>query len=309
MRFLTFFAFILLSLAPNPPAFSKPVTTSIATATPTPLVWDYQTYLKAFKASGRKSRLTDKKFDHIETKRQAALDNVKSYMMDRAGEMNEDILKAFSEVPREYFHYDYQKDMAFSASSYDWPARPWAIGYGSALSDYPGQVYMIQLAQPEPTDTVLEIGTGSGYNIALLSRLVKEAYSIEIIKPLGTKVANIFKPLGYNNVHTKVGDGYYGWDSVKGGFDIIIVTCAAQFVPPALLKQLKPHGRMVIPIGQPFRGQQVLYVYTKDSQGKVHCRKDVGVFFIPMTGKMQKESKPGDPQAVPTVETASESDQ
>jgi protein-L-isoaspartate(D-aspartate) O-methyltransferase len=309
MRFFKVFFFLTVSLSFLRPAFSKPLPTPSPSPTPIPLVWNYQNYLKTFKASDRQTHLTEKKFNHMDEKRLAALDNVKSYMMDQAGEMNEDIFKAFAEVPREYFHYDYEKKMAFSASAYDWPAHPWAIGYGSALSDYPGQVYMVQLAQPESTDTVLEIGTGSGYNIALLSRLVAEAYSIEIIKPLGSKVAKIFKPLGYTNVHTKVGDGYYGWDSVKDGFDIIIVTCAAQFVPPALLKQLKPHGRMIIPIGQPFRGQQVLYVYTKDSQGKVHCRKDVGVFFIPMTGKMQKESKAEDSQAVPTAESASESDQ
>ncbi len=283
--------------------------TPVPSPTSTPLVWNFKAYLSTFKAGGRRTQLTQKKFDHVVEKRLAAMDNLKGYMMDRAGEMNPDIFKAFCDVPREYFHYDYQKKMAFSASAYDWPARPWAIGYGSALSDYPGQIYMIQLAEPEPTDTVLEIGTGSGYNIALLSRLVKEAYSIEIIKPLGNQVAKIFKPLGFNNIHTKVGDGYYGWDSVKGGFDIIVVTCAAQFVPPALLQQLKPHGRMIIPIGQPFRGQQVLYVYTKDSQGKVHCRKDVGVFFIPMTGQMQKESPIASPGPMPTIESAKESDQ
>jgi protein-L-isoaspartate(D-aspartate) O-methyltransferase len=309
MRFFKVFFLLVAALSLLQPAFSKLSPTPFPSPTPTPLVWNYQNYLKTFKLSDRQTILTEEKFKHVDEKRLAALDNVKSYMVNQAGEMNEDVLKAFAEVPRDYFHYNYEKKMAFSASAYDWPAHPWAIGYGSALSDYPGQVYMIQLAQPEPSDTVLEIGTGSGYNIALLSRLVKEAYSIEIIKPLGSKVADIFKPLGYNNIHTKVGDGYYGWESVKGGFDIIIVTCAAQFVPPALLKQLKPHGRMIIPIGQPFRGQQVLYVYTKDSQGKVHCRKDVGVFFIPMKGKMQKESKPGDPQAVPTIESATESDQ
>lgn len=302
---LGLYTFLFLSLAPLVSADPS----SVPSPTPSPIIWNFKAYLSAFKASGRSTKLTRKKFDHVAEKRLAAMDNLKGYMMDRAGEMDPDILKAFSEVPRDYFHYDYQKKMAFSASAYDWPARPWAIGYGSALSDYPGQVYMIQLAEPEPTDTVLEIGTGSGYNIALLSRLVKEAYSIEIIKPLGDQVAKIFKPLGYNNVHTKVGDGYYGWDSVKGGFDIIIVTCAAQFVPPALLRQLKPHGRMIIPIGQPFRGQQVLYVYTKDSQGKVHCRKDVGVFFIPMTGRMQKEAPVASPGPLPAVESAQESDQ
>jgi protein-L-isoaspartate(D-aspartate) O-methyltransferase len=89
-----------------------------------------------------------------------------------------------------------------------------------------------------------------------------------------------------------VGDGYYGWSEVQSGFDIIIVTCAAQYAPPDLFKQLKPGGRMVIPIGQPFKRGQVLYVYTKDEEGKVHSKRDIGVFFIPMTGAIAKTPAP-----------------
>ena len=125
-----------------------------------------------------------------------------------------------------------------------------------------------------------------------LSRIVKKAYSIEIIEPLGKAVSKIFAPLGYDNVETRVGDGYFGWPEVKDGFDVIIVTCAAQYAPPDLFKQLKPGGRMLIPIGQPFKRGQILYVYTKDAEGKVHSRKDVGVFFIPMTGAMMKNPRP-----------------
>ena len=105
-------------------------------------------------------------------------------------------------------------------------------------------------------------------------------------------MSKIFAPLGYDNVQTRVGDGYYGWPEVEGGFDIIIVTCAAQYAPPDLLKQLKPSGRMVIPIGQPFKRGQILYIYTKDAAGKVHSRRDVGVYFIPMTGVMSKTPAP-----------------
>ena len=107
---------------------------------------------------------------------------------------------------------------------------------------------------------------------------------------LGKAVGKIFKPLGYDNVHSKVGDGYYGWPEVEGGFDIIIVTCAATFAPPDLFKQLKPGGRMIIPIGQPFKRGQVLYVYTKDAEGKIHSKRDIGVFFIPMTGAIEKSA-------------------
>ena len=102
----------------------------------------------------------------------------------------------------------------------------------------------------------------------MLTRIVKKAYSIEIIEPLGRGVGKIFAPLGYTNVQSKVGDGYYGWPEVKDGFDVIIVTCAATFAPPELFKQMKPGGRMIIPIGQPFKRGQVLYVYTKDEDGK-----------------------------------------
>lgn len=125
-----------------------------------------------------------------------------------------------------------------------------------------------------------------------------KAYSIEIIQPLGRGVQRIFAPLGYSNVETRVGDGFFGWPEVEGGFDTIIVTCAAQYVPPALLAQLKPCGRMLIPIGQPFRRGQFLYIYTKDAEGRVRSRKDVGVYFIPMTGEMQRRpAPPGTPVA------------
>jgi protein-L-isoaspartate(D-aspartate) O-methyltransferase len=143
-----------------------------------------------------------------------------------------------------------------------------------------------------PESVTLEIGTGSGYQSSVLSRIAKKAYSIEIIEPLGQKVAKIFKPLGLDNIETRVGDGYYGWPEVKDGFDLIIVTCAAQYAPPELFKQLKPGGRLVIPIGQPFKRGQVLYIYNKDKNGKIHSKRDVGVFFIPMTGTMMKHPKP-----------------
>jgi protein-L-isoaspartate(D-aspartate) O-methyltransferase len=151
---------------------------------------------------------------------------------------------------------------------------------------------MTQVCQPKPDHVVLEIGTGSGFQAALLSRIVQRQYSIEIIEPLGRGVAPIFAPLGFTNVETRVGDGFFGWPEVDGGFDTIIVTCAAQYVPPALLQQIKPGGRLVIPIGQPFRRGQFLYIYTKDADGKVRSRKDVGVYFIPMTGAMEKTPAP-----------------
>ena len=177
------------------------------------------------------------------------------------------------------------------------------VGFGSALSDYLGQAYMTQVAKPKEGDVTLEIGTGSGYQSSILSRICKASYSIEIIEPLGRAVGKIFAPLGYDNVQSRVGDGYFGWPEVEGGFDIIIITCAAQYAPPELFKQLKPGGRALIPIGQPFKRGQFLYVYTKDADGKIHSRKDVGVFFIPMTGTMMKTPAPASPAAAPAQRT------
>ena len=254
--------------------------------------WTRAAYESAMRESGRTATLTDQQFDAIQKRKPAALRRIDSYLKERLGGADPAVMAAFDSVPREYFHYLYSERRAAPGDAYEDTPKPWGLGYGSALSDYLGQAYMTQICKPSANDTTLEIGTGSGFQSALLSRIVKQAYSIEIIEPLGRAVGRIFAPLGYTNVHTKVGDGYYGWPEVKGGFDIIIVTCAATFAPPELFKQMKPGGRMIIPIGQPFKRGQVLYVYTKDSDGKIHSRRDVGVFFIPMTGAIQKAAAP-----------------
>jgi protein-L-isoaspartate(D-aspartate) O-methyltransferase len=250
--------------------------------------WNRQDYETAMARSGRRVDLTEAQFAAIQARKPAAMQRIAQYLKAHLGSADPRVLAAFEEVPREYFHYLYDQHRATPGDAYEETPKPWALGYGSALSDYLGQAYMTQVCRPRPQDVTLEIGTGSGFQSALLSRMVSRAYTIEIIEPLGHAVSRIFAPLGYDNVETRVGDGYYGWPEVGGGFDIIIVTCAAQYAPPDLLKQLKPSGRMVIPIGQPFKRGQVLYVYTKDESGKVHSRRDVGVFFIPMTGAMMK---------------------
>jgi protein-L-isoaspartate(D-aspartate) O-methyltransferase len=250
--------------------------------------WNREAYVAAMKASGRPHEISAAAFDAVQKRREPALKRIEKYLTERFGKADPAVLKAFSELPREYYHYQYAEKQPQPGNAYESEPKPWALGYGSALSDYLGQAYMTQATQPKPTDVVLEIGTGSGFQSSLLSRIVKQVYSIEIIEPLGKAVANIYKPLGISNVTTKVGDGFFGWPEVEGGFDIIIATCAAQYVPPALLKQLKPGGRMLIPIGQPFKRGQFLFIYNKDANGKVSSRKDVGVFFIPMTGAMMK---------------------
>jgi protein-L-isoaspartate(D-aspartate) O-methyltransferase len=229
--------------------------------------WTRAAYERAMRESGRPVSLTDQQFADIQARKPAAMKLIASYLKGRLGSADPAVLGAFEAVPREYFHYEYQDHRSMGGEAYEAEPKPWAIGYGSALSDYLGQAYMTQVAQPKPED-----------------------YSIEIIEPLGKAVSRIFAPLGYANVRTRVGDGYYGWPEVEGGFDLIIVTCAAQFAPPDLFKQMKPGGRLIIPIGQPFKRGQVLYVYTKDAEGKIHSRRDMGVFFIPMTGAMTKEA-------------------
>ncbi len=266
--------------------------------------WTRETYETAMRASGRPVSLTDAQFDAIQKRKPAAMRLIESYLKGRLGGADPAVIAAFEAVPREYFHYIYSEHRATPGDAYEADPKPWGLGWGSALSDYLGQAYMTQVCQPKPGEVTLEIGTGSGFQSALLSRIVAQAYSIEIIEPLGKAVGRIFAPLGYNNVHTKVGDGYYGWPAVTDGFDIIIVTCAAQYAPPELFKQMKPGGRMVIPIGQPFKRGQVLYVYTKDAEGKIHSRRDMGVFFIPMTGAIEKNPAPHATTAAVTAPVA-----
>jgi protein-L-isoaspartate(D-aspartate) O-methyltransferase len=260
--------------------------------TPNGKPWDKPAFEAAMAASGRPVSLTDAQFNAIQARKPAAMKLIDSYLTMRLGHTDPLVLAAFQALPREYYHYNYAEHRSTCGDAYDQPAKPWPLGFGSALSDYLGQAYMTQVCAPKPGEVSLEIGTGSGFQSSLLSRIVAQAYSIEIIQPLGQAVSKIFAPLGYGNVTTRVGDGYYGWPEVKTGFDIIIVTCAAQYAPPDLFAQLKPGGRMIIPIGQPFKRGQVLYVYRKDAQGKIHSRRDMGVYFIPMTGADEKLPAP-----------------
>lgn len=284
MKSLAARLFLCLPLLAGPALASAPATAPAAG-------WTYEKYRSAMEASGRKVNIDARAFGDIQKRKGEALAAIEEYLRSRLGKADPAVLRAFAEVPREYFHHDYKQSVSTASQAYEKEAKAWAIGYGSALSDFLGQAYMTQITKAGPESVVLEIGTGSGFQSALLSRIAKKVHSIEIIEPLGQAVTRVHKPLGYDNVETRVGDGFFGWPEVKGGFDIIIVTCAAQYVPPALIEQLKPGGRLIIPIGQPFKRGQILYVYSKDADGKVQSRKDVGVFFIPMTGHMMKASQ------------------
>jgi protein-L-isoaspartate(D-aspartate) O-methyltransferase len=254
--------------------------------------WTYEAFVAAMAASERPSSLSRAQFDAIQSRKPAAIQRIKTYLDGKFGAADPSVVQAFESVPRDFFHYAYASQDSTAYQAYEAYPKPWAIGHGSVLSDYLGQAYMTQLAEPKPTDVTLEIGTGSGFQSSLLSRIVRDSYTIEIIQPVGHAVSKIFKPLGYDNVHARVGDGYFGWPEVEGGFDTIMLTCVAQYAPPELFRQLKPGGKLIIPIGQPFRRGQVLYVYTKDADGRVRSRRDVGVFFIPMTGAMQNRPRP-----------------
>ncbi|HET6451908.1 MAG TPA: protein-L-isoaspartate O-methyltransferase [Spirochaetia bacterium] len=249
--------------------------------------WAFSAYSTAMTGSGRDAgAFTESTFETAQARKQKYLDEIQSMLVRNFGAADPLVMQAFQAVPREYYMYNYESGHNMAQSAYEVPAQEWKIGYGSVLTDYIMQAYMTARAHPKPTDVSLEVGTGSGFQSSILSRIVKKAYTIEIITSLGDKVKNIFSPLGLDNVEARVGDGFFGWPEVEGGFDIILVTAQAPFVPPALLAQLKKGGRMIVPIGQPWK-PQYLYVFTKDEQGKVHSQRDVATLFIPMTGQIQ----------------------
>ena len=160
--------------------------------------------------------------------------------------------------------------------------RPLPIGYGQTISQPFIVALMTDLMRLKAGDKVLEIGTGSGYQAAVLAEIANSVYSIEIIEPLGKQAGDRLQSLGYGNVKTRVGDGYYGWPEAAP-FDAIMVTAAASHVPPPLLKQLKPGGRMVIPLGTHFMTQYLMLV-EKQQDGSVTTRQILPVRFVPLTG-------------------------
>jgi protein-L-isoaspartate(D-aspartate) O-methyltransferase len=160
--------------------------------------------------------------------------------------------------------------------------RPLPIGHGQTISQPYIVALMTDLIGVGRNDRVLEIGTGSGYQAAVLAEMGAEVFTIEIIEPLAEEAAERLKQLRYDRVHTRQGDGYYGWQE-EAPFDAIVVTAAADHIPPPLIRQLKPGGTMVIPVGSRFLVQQLVLV-EKDSGGSIKTRQILPVRFVPLTG-------------------------
>lgn len=187
--------------------------------------------------------------------------------------LDERVLEAMRQVPRDKFVPREYKRCAFSNS-------PVPIGFGQTVSQPYIVALMTDLLEPNANDKVLEIGTGSGYQSAILSLLVKEVYTVETITVLGEEAAERFKTLHYPNIHTRIGNGYKGWPE-HAPYDSIIVTAAAPHIPHALIDQLKPEGRLVIPIGQPYLHQELILL-KKLQNGQIQANKVLDVAFVPM---------------------------
>jgi protein-L-isoaspartate(D-aspartate) O-methyltransferase len=184
------------------------------------------------------------------------------------------VMAAMGKVPRHRF-------VPFAQELFAYENRPLPIGENQTISQPYIVALMTDLLDPKPTDTVLEVGTGSGYQAAVLAELVAKVYTIEIVEPLAKRAARLLAQLGYGNVEVRVGDGYNGW-AAAAPFDSIIVTAAPAEIPKPLIDQLKPGGRMVIPVGGTRDVQQLLLV-EKRSDGTATTKRTLSVRFVPLT--------------------------
>jgi protein-L-isoaspartate(D-aspartate) O-methyltransferase len=186
------------------------------------------------------------------------------------------VLAALHKVPRDRFVPAAQRDQAYVN-------RPLPIGHGQTISQPFIVAIMTELLQLEPGDKVFELGTGSGYQAAVLDALGAQVFSVEIIAELGERARKTLDAEGFDGVQSKVGDGYFGWEA-HAPFDAIIVTAAGDHIPPPLLRQLKPGGRMVIPVGSRYATQRLVLV-TRDTDGVIKTRDLTPVTFVPLTGR------------------------
>jgi len=196
-------------------------------------------------------------------------------------DLRPEVLEAMRTVPREEFVPDELKSFAYDNG-------PLSIGYGQTISQPYIVALMTDLLQLDPTHVVLEIGTGSGYQTAILSRLDKKVFSIEVIQALAEETERRLGKLKFSNIETRVSDGYAGWPE-HAPYDAIIVTAAATHIPQPLLEQLKCGGKLVIPVGQPYSSQKLMLV-EKNMQGKTHVKNILGVVFVPLITKSIQEN-------------------
>ncbi|MCX6868674.1 MAG: protein-L-isoaspartate(D-aspartate) O-methyltransferase [Verrucomicrobia bacterium] len=190
------------------------------------------------------------------------------------------VLAVMGTVPRHEFVPRTLRERAYEDN-------PLPIGWEQTISQPFMVAFMTEKLQAKPTDKVLEVGTGSGYQAAVLAGLVKTVYTIEIVEPLARRAEQDLQRLGYSNVITRAGDGYKGWQEAAP-FDAVIVTCAPDRIPQPLVDQLKEGGRMIVPVGP--AGDQTLYVLRK-KDGKIEQRAVLPVRFVPMTGSIRDAKK------------------
>lgn len=190
--------------------------------------------------------------------------------------LSEPVRNALRSVPRHAFVPENQRRNAYIN-------RPLPIGYGQTISQPLIVATMTEMLNVEPGDKVFELGTGSGYQAAVLDALGTEVFSVEIVKPLGERARQTLDEEGHQSVQTRIGDGYFGWDT-EAPFDAIIVTAANEHIPPPLIRQLRPGGRMLIPVGSRYLTQKLVMV-NKDENGRVTTRELMAVTFVPLTGK------------------------
>lgn len=186
---------------------------------------------------------------------------------------HEAVLKAMGKVPRHQFVPEAERALAYAD-------QPLPIGHQQTISQPYIVAYMTQVVDPRPEQRVLEVGTGSGYQAAVLAEIVKEVYTIELLPELAKQAEKRLKKLSYRNIKVKASDGYLGWPDA-GPFDSIVVTCGAEHVPEPLVKQLKPGGKMVIPVGKTLNTQW-LRLITKGKDGQPTSRDLLPVRFVPL---------------------------
>ena len=204
------------------------------------------------------------------------------HQIARRGIRDRAVLDAMKQVPRHWF----VPDTVQAAAYYD---KPLPIGEGQTISQPYIVAFMTEALSLTRSSKVLEIGTGSGYQAAVLAEITPHVFTIEIVEPLARRTIEVFRKRGYTTLEARIGDGYAGWPE-QAPFDAIIVTCAPEHIPPKLIEQLKPDGRICIPVGAQGRVQKLVLVQKSD-KGELTRTELMAVRFVPMTGEVQSQRK------------------